>query len=88
MKICSFFRKKISYYVELFLVFCFVLSTALNVKFYLDNEVLKEVVALETGAQKEQVQTIVDNLHEVNKINDTNASDKNESVLTKEQKCN
>ena len=79
---------KISYYVELFLVFCFVLSVSLNVKFYLDNEVLKEVVALETGAQKEQVQTIVDNLHEVNKINDTNASDKNESVLTKEQKCN
>ena len=73
MKICSFFRKKISYYVELFLVLCFVLSASLNVKFYLDNEVLKELVTLETNTNKSEVQVLVNDLHEANKVsnNDT-----------------
>lgn len=80
MKFCSFFRKKLSYYVELFLVFCFVLSVSLNVKFYLDNEVLKELVALETNTNKSEVQVFVNDLHEANKVaNNATKEDKNES---------
>ena len=88
MKICSFFRKKISYYVEFFLVLCFVLSVSLNVKFYLDNEILKELVAVELNSNKKEIQTIVDDLHEVNKNASNNATHADEYENLKEFECN
>lgn len=77
---CHCLKSKILYYVELFLVLCFVLSVALNVKFFLDNEVLTELVSAEMRVSKKEVQIITQNLHEANKVaNNATKEDKNES---------
>lgn len=75
---CLCFKNKILHYVELFLVLCFVLSVALNVKFFLDNEVLTELVSAEMRVSKKEVEIITQNLHEANKVaNNATKEDKN-----------
>lgn len=77
---CSCLKSKVMHYTELFLVLCFVLSIALNVKFFLDNEVLTELVSAEMRVSKKEVQIITQNLHEANKVaNNATKEDKNES---------
>lgn len=77
---CSCLKSKIMHYAELFLVLCFVLSIALNVKFFLDNEVLTQIVSAEMRVSKKEVQIITQNLHEANKVaNNATKEDKNES---------
>lgn len=72
------FKNKILHYIELLLVLCFVLSVALNVKFFLDNEVLTELVSAEMRVSKKEVEIITQNLHEVNKVaNNATKEDKN-----------
>lgn len=65
MNFCS--CNKTLHYVELFLVLCFVLSVALNVKFFLDNRVLKELVSLEMALDKNETEQIIDDLHKIHK---------------------
>lgn len=77
MKKCPFFKHSKIYYAELFLVLCFVLSVALGVKFFLDNEILKEVVASEMNISKKEVEIITQHLHETHKsANSTSAPTK------------
>lgn len=74
-------NNKIVHYIELFLMLCFVLSVALNVKFFLDNEVLKELVSVEMNLDKKEVEKLTQDLHETNKVannatkEDNNATD-------------
>lgn len=71
-------KNRFLHYVELFLVLCFVLSVALNVKFFLDNEVLTEIVSAELRVSEKEVKIITQDIHEANKVaNNATKEDKN-----------
>lgn len=64
------------------IVFCFVISLAFDVKFYLDNKILKLLLSEHLEVDKRQVEQITSDLHESFKQGDLNLS--NELNLTKE----
>ena len=71
-------NNKIVHYIELFLMLCFVLSVALNVKFFLDNEVLTEIVSAQMRVSQKEVKIITQDIHEANKVaNNATKEDKN-----------
>ena len=66
MKKC-FCHFKFVPFLRLSAVFLLVCSLALNVKLYLDNEILCDIVADELKTSKEEVHIILEDIHKANK---------------------
>jgi hypothetical protein len=66
-------------FARVFIVFCFVLSAALNVKLYLDNRIMiKLLITADNGLDNaNEVRELVDDLHILNRM-DLNISKKDD----------
>ena len=66
MKKC-FCEKDILHFFSLLFVFVCVFSIGLNVKFYLDNQILRELAAVHLNLSDYELTKITDDLYEANK---------------------
>lgn len=66
MKKC-FCEKDILHFFSLLFVFVCVFSIGLNVKFYLDNQILRELAAVQLNLSDYELTKITNDLYEVNK---------------------
>lgn len=66
MKKC-FCEKDILHFFSLLFVFVCVFSIGLNVKFYLDNQILRELAAVQLNLSDCELTKITNDLYEVNK---------------------
>lgn len=85
MKKC-FCEKGILHFFSLLFVFICVFSIGLNVKFYLDNQILRELVALNLNLNDYELTKITNDLYEANKavkVIENNESDENDKELEK-----
>ena len=66
-------------FARVFIVFCFVISAALNVKLYLDNRIMiKLLITADNGLDNaNEVRELVDDLHILNRM-DLNLSKKDD----------
>lgn len=75
--------KDIYLFFRLLIIFLFVISVSLNVKFFLDNEVLKNLVSEQLKISKDKVEQITQDLHLVFRQGEINSSsDLNETKDT------
>lgn len=86
MKKC-FCKKNILYFFELLFVFVCVFSIGVNVKFYLDNQILRELVAVHLSLDDYELTKITNDLYEANKAvkveNNENDEKDNDKELEK-----
>lgn len=84
MKKC-FCKKDILHFFDLLFVFVCVFSIGLNVKFYLDNQILRELVAVHLNLNDCELTKITNDLYEANKAVKVknNESDENDKELEK-----
>ena len=66
MKKC-FCEKDILHFFSLLFVFVCVFSIGLNVKFYLDNQILRELAAVQLNLNDYELTKITNDLYEANK---------------------
>ena len=85
MKKC-FCEKDILHFFNLLFVFVCVFSIGLNVKFYLDNQILIELAAVYLNLSDYELTKITNDLYEANKaVNiENNESDENNNEKSKE----
>lgn len=81
-----FCKKDILHFFNLLFVFVCVFSIGLNVKFYLDNQILKELAAVYLNLSDYELTKITNDLYEANKaVNiENNESDENNNEKSKE----
>lgn len=84
MKKC-FCEKDILHFFSLLFVFVCVFSIGLNVKFYLDNQILRELAAVHLNLNDCELTKITNDLYEANKAVKVknNESDENDKELEK-----
>lgn len=84
MKKC-FCEKDILHFFSLLFVFVCVFSIGLNVKFYLDNQILRELAAVHLNVNDYELTKITNDLYEANKAVkvENNESDENDKELEK-----
>lgn len=84
MKKC-FCKKDILHFFSLLFVFVCVFSIGLNVKFYLDNQILRELAAVHLNLNDCKLTKIINDLYEANRAVkvENNESDENDKELEK-----